>query len=283
MLKNLSSMNTTFLLQHDAENNKFYGKLDEKIGNETIFSGKYLITDSTQYYFIDKILKNYVNDGGNNYFESFTEEVGTVENISYLYYFIRDSLKTNIKEEDLEADTSQTLINNEMRKVSRVAYRLDNDSYKALLKAVLKDLKNDGRAMQILSLVDPDFKDYKLNEKKKYFSKGESYTTYIYLAQWTYKPLKVEVLHLKGDERKSYSYEGNLYKGLFYYSLNNEAKYSATYKGNSKSMDILVYDFANREVGTIKGQKDKDNLMFTMTLELEKKKYDITYSAKKEP
>ena len=51
-------------------------------------------------------------------------------------------------------------------------------------------------------------------------------------------------------------------------------------ESTSKKLDILVYDRFNKEVGTIKGEKDKNNLLFTMTLDTEHHRYDVQYSAK---
>lgn len=280
MLKNLSSMNTVYKFQHDAKDKKAYFETTEKIGEEEIFSGKYLITNSTDYYFVNKILKNYVNGGGNTYFESFTEETTSLDNLSYLYRFLADSIKNHITEEDLDGDDTETLIGEDTVKVGRISYRIDDKTYKNLLKGILKDLKNDARASQIISLVAPDFQDWKVNEKKTYIKKNESYTVYIYVSKWLFTPLKVEVMHIEGDNKESYSFEGDKSKGTFYYSVNNEMKYSASYESTSKKLDITVFDRFYKEIGTIKGEKDKNNLLFTMTLELDGEKYDVNFSSK---
>ena len=67
MLTNLSKMDTTFKIQHDKKHEQVYADLTQKIGTEEIFSGKYYVANSTRYFFVNSILKNYVNDGGNTF------------------------------------------------------------------------------------------------------------------------------------------------------------------------------------------------------------------------
>ena len=144
----------------------------------------------------------------------------------------------------------------------------------------MKDLKNDERANQIISLIYPDINDLKVNEKKKYLKSNESYTINVYVSKPMFKPVKYEVVYLKDDQKEIYTYEGNKNDGIFYYSENNEVKYRANYHSTDKKMDILVYDRSNTEIGTIKGEKDKNNLNLTLTLDFKDKNYDISYSAK---
>lgn len=280
LLKNLSNMDTTFHFQHDRENEKAYLELNEKIGEEEIFAGKYLLDNSTEYYFVNGILQNYVNDGSNNYFESFGEESDTGDNLTYLSQFIRDSIKKNVGEEDLKGYDVETLIGNETQSVGQVSFRITDKRYKALLKSILKDLKSDQRASQILSLAFPNLQELKVDEKKKYLKSNESYTINIYLSKFFFQPLKYEVIYLKDDQKEIYTYEGDFEDGLFYYSVNNELKYRANVQSTQKKMDITVYNQYEKEVGTIKLEKDRDNLMFVMTLELEDTKYDVTYTMK---
>ena len=279
-LINLSKMDVDYSFKHNKDKGLVFYSLDSKIGEEEIFSGKYYIENSTEYFFINNVVKQYVNDGGNNYFESFKKDTTTADNIDYLYYFIRDSLKKNIGKEELNGYDVETFVGDNTIKAGQISYKITNKSYKTLLKGLLKDLKNDKRASQILSLMYPDYEDWKVSEKKKYLKKNESYTISIYVSKPFFKPVKYEVVYLKDDYKKTYSYEGNLSEGLFYYSENNEIEYRAKCSFDNKKINILVYDKFRNEIGSIKVEKDKKNFMFTMTLELENDKYDITYYSK---
>ena len=280
MLENLSLMNTTYQIGQKKDNGRVFASLHETIGEEEIFSGKYYIEDSTRYIFVNGILSNYVNDGAANYFESYQEEATTLDNIDYLYTFIRDSIKNNITEEELNGYDVETLVGEDTIQVGQISYKITDKSYKELLSRVLKDLKKDPRAHQILSVAYPNLDDLKVDEKKKYLKGNESYTISVYVSKPFFHPVKYEVVYLKDDQKEIYTYEGDLKDGTFYYSLNNLTKYRATYHSTSKRMTILVYDQFNNQIGTIKGEKDKNSLMLMMTLDLDKKKYDVTYTMK---
>ncbi len=280
LLQNLNQMDTTYLIQHDRKKNRVYSEIDEKIGEEVIFHGQYYISDSTKYFFIQNVLNNYVNDGGNTYFESYTDDVTTVENIDYLYDFIRDSIKNHLNDDVLTGYDVETLKGNETVKAGQISYKVTDKSYKELLKSVLKDIKKDPRASQVASIFVPNIETLKVNEKKKYLKGNESYTINVYVTKPFFQPFKYEVIYLKDDQKEIYTYEGDMNQGHYYYSLNNVVKYKADYKSTSKNISIIVYDQHDTEIGTIKGDKDSHNLLLTMTLELDGKKYDISYTSK---
>lgn len=279
-LKNLSLMDTKFEISQDRNNGRWYASLDEKIGTNSVFSGKYLINDSTRYFLVNGILKNYVNDGGSTYFESFNDKNSSISNLNYVYYFIRDSLKKHIKEEELEGFDTETNINNESMKVSQISYKITDKTIKNLLSGVLNDLKKDDKCKNIIGGIFSDFSNWKIDKNKKYLNSNESYILNIYTKKLINTPLKYEIVYMVDDQKEIYSYEGDENNGVFYYSLNNEVKYNAVYKNNNKKVDITVTDRKDNSVGTIKIDKDVNNLIFTLTLDLDKDKYDINYSRK---
>lgn len=279
-LKNLSLMDTKFEISQDKNKGRWYVSLDEKIGTNSVFSGKYLINDSTRYFLVNDILKNYVNDGGSTYFESFNDNNSSISNLNYVYYFIRDSLKKHIKEEDLEGFDTETNINNESMKVSQISYKITDKTIKNLLNGVLNDLKKDDKCKNIIGGIFSDFSNWKIDKNKKYLNSNESYIINIYTKKLINTPLKYEIVYMIDDQKEIYSYEGDENNGVFYYSLNNEVKYNAVYKNNNKKVDIIVTDRKDNSVGSIKIDKDVNNLIFTLTLDLDKDKYDINYSRK---
>ena len=62
----------------------------------------------------------------------------------------------------------ETLIGDETKDVGQISYKINDKSYKELLKNILKDIKKDARAKEIVSLIYPKFEDLKVNEKKHY-------------------------------------------------------------------------------------------------------------------
>ena len=279
-LRNLSLMDTHFLLQHYKSQGVLYTTVSEKIGEEEIFGGKYLISDFTRCYFVNGVLDQYVNFGGNNYFETLNEENTSRDNINYLYHFILDTFKNHIKDEDIQGYDAEINLGEDTRKVGAVSLKVTNQYIRQIFKDVLKDLKKDKKASEILSTIYPDFMNAKLDDGAKYLSKEESYTITIYVSKLLFSPLKYEITHLKENVREVYTYEGDTNSGIYYYSFNNEVRYSAEYDSNSKKGIVNIFDKSLKSIGTISLDKDVNNFMFTLTLDLEKDKYDISYSRK---
>ena len=279
-LKNLSLMDIKYEVKQDKNKGTLYASLDEKIGDRTYLSGKYLINDSTRYFIINGVLKNYVNDGGSSYFESLLGKNTTKDNIDYLYYFIRDSIKNNISESDLKGFDTETNVGNSRYKVSQISLKVTDKTIRGLLDGILKDLKSDDRASKILGGIYKDFSKVKVDSDAKFLNSNESYTINIYTRKLINTPLKYEIVYLKDDQKEVYTYEGDKDSGEFYYTLNNEVRYTATYKSSSKDIDININNRSGNSIGVIKVQKDSNNLMFTLTMDLDKSKYDIIYSKK---
>ena len=92
LVNNLSKMDIIYSFNQSKKDKKQYLTIDEKINNEKVLNYKYLVENSTKYYFVESVINNYINDGNNNYFEIFTEGETTVSNLDYMYEFLKDAL-----------------------------------------------------------------------------------------------------------------------------------------------------------------------------------------------
>ena len=278
ILKNLSAMQINSRIEQSKKDGRFITELNEKIGEEDVFSGKYYIDNYTKYYFVNGVLSSYVNDGNNNYFDLLNEKNCTMDNIDYLYNFIFESLKNNIKEEDLLAYEVEINIGEDKVPVNQVFLKINDKYIKDLLKGMLKDLKKDEKANQIITALYPNFKNVKVNTDKKYLDNKESYTINIYSRKVINKPLKYEIIHLNDDFQESYSFEGTLESGAIYYVKNNEIKYIGKCESTPKKLEVIINDVNGGEAGNIKIEKTTNSLSFNTTLDLETKNYQISYS-----
>ena len=278
LLKNLSAMQIDSRIEQSKKDGRFIAELNEKIGEEEIFSGKYYIDNYTKYYFVNGILNSYVNDGNNNYFDLLNEKNCTMDNIDYLYNFIFESLKNNIKEEDLQSYEVEINLGEDKVNVNQVYLKITDKYIKDLLKNMLKDLKKDEKANQIITALYPNFKKVKVNTDKKYLDNKESYTINIYSRKVINKPVKYEIIHLNDDFQESFSFEGTLESGAIYYVKNNEIKYIGKCESTPKKLEVIINDVNGGEAGNIKIEKTTNSLSFNTTLDLENKNYQISYS-----
>lgn len=279
MINNLSRMDIKYGFIQSKKDNKLLVSLDERINDEIIIDGKYLIDNSTKYYFVNNILKNYVNDGNNTYFELLNNEKTSLDNIDYLYGFIKDSLSKELGER-AKKYVINTNVNNKQEELNEVSIRLTDKEIKSILKDVLKSLKKDKEANKILSSIDNKFSKRKVNEKKEYLKKNESYTINIYSTKLFNKIKKYEIVYMNKDNTKNYSIDVNKNKGVFYYSEDNNLKYKANYIITSKKTNIDIYDNVDKKIGNVVIEKDVNNLLFTLTLKNKDKSYDIIASSK---
>ena len=279
MINNLSRMDIKYGFIQSKKDNKLLVSLDERINDEIIIDGKYLIDNSTKYYFVNNILKNYVNDGNNTYFELLNNEKTSLDNVDYLYGFIKDSLSKELGER-AKKYVINTNVNNKQEELNEVSIRLTDKEIKNILKDILKSLKKDKEANKILSSIDNKFSKRKVNEKKEYLKKNESYTINIYSTKLFNKIKKYEIVYMNKDNTKNYSIDVNKNKGVFYYSEDNNLKYKASYIINSKKTNIDIYDNVDKKIGNVVIEKDVNNLLFTLTLKNKDKSYDIIASSK---
>ena len=278
-ITNISNLDITYQVKQDRSHKQLFLSYQEKLEDEDILLAKYLVQDSTKYFFVKDVVDHYVNDGTNNYFEMFHDKITTKDNMTYILHSIRDALKNSITEEQLSSYETEINVGNDRVKAEQISYKITDKEIKRLHKAIMKELKNDERSYTILTGIDPDFFKHKIDEDKVFLNSNESYTFHIYRSKVLSKPLKYELVYLKDDHKEIYTYEGSFVNGTFYYSVDDNVKYSAMVRSSDKRVDIIVSDLKD-DVGSIKLEKDRSNLMFTLTLHLEDKKYDVVYSYK---
>ena len=277
VLTNLSNMTIQTNIAQSKEDGQFLASLEEKIGDENIISGKYYIDNYTKYYYVKDILSQYVNSGNNNYFELLNNKNTTQDNIDYIYNKIFNSLKKNIKEEDLNAYDTEINLGDGRKQVGQVSLKITNDYYKKLLKNTLKDIKKDKKASQIIEGLYPKFSEFEFDENKEYLDKNESYTINIYVRKVLFQPLKYEIVHLKDETQEIFTYEGSLESGVLYYSKNNEVKYTGECESTPKKIEIIMHDTTGRDIGIIKLEKTTNSISYNTSLDLENNNYLMSY------
>ena len=278
LIKNLTDMNTNITLIQSKKDSKLLANIHENIGEEGILNGKYYVENATKYYIVNGIFDNYVNGGNSTYFETLTKDQTTKENIDYLYNYFLTSLENSIYEEELNREDAEITINDEKLQVEQISLKITDNYLKEVQKRVLKSLKNDSKAKLLITSFYEDFDKVKVNEENKILNDKESYTLNIYVRKIWYTPIKYELIHLKDDMKEVYTFEGNQNTGLFYYSKNNELKYTANIESSPKLTEVLVYDAKKETKGFIKIEKASSSVAFNMNLQLDPKSYEISYT-----
>ena len=275
IIRNLNELNTNFVWMQDKDKKSLYMALSEKIKEEELLSTKFLIEDSTEYYFVNQILKNYINNGSCNYFESINEENTTKDNIIYLQQFMIESFIKNLKEEDFKTYEVTQMIGNEKKAVHQVSIRFTNTYIHHVLEEVLQDLKKDSRAHEILTNVYRDFDKLSINEEITFMDKKDAYILNIYTTKFLYKPLKYELIHIDNVLKESYVYENK----NFYYIKNDTLMYKMNMIQKKNLVLLEIKDSLENEIGELRLEKEKNNLKIHYSFQNEETHHDFSYSS----
>lgn len=279
-LNNLTNMDIKTVYKQSLKDKKVLASFSSKINEEELLNFKYLVENSTGYYFVDGFLDNYVNNGSCNYFESLDAENSTEENIKYLYEFVIASLKDNLKEDYFKKSVTETNILGEKTETNLVSIRIDDKIYKEILKGVLKDLKSDERANKILTSIDKDFSKAKIRDNTTYIKNNASYTFNIYTSKFFNKFLKIELVHLDGDSRDSITYEGNENDGNIYFSDKEKVNFIIECKFNENKYEFRIKDSVEKEFGSLKLEFDSKSKSINFIFEEDSVKLDLLYVSK---
>ncbi len=270
LIKNLTNMDTKLKIQKNSNKNTGYIELTQKIKDEDVLNAKYYITNSTKYYFVKGIVDTYINDGSCNYFENINSNNTEKDNIDYIYNFIIDSLKNNLKNEYFET--------NEENNNYVVTIKIDNDTINSILNNIQKDLKKDKKARNILDNIDKNILKRKIN--KEYLDKDEYYKISIYTTKILHKPLKYKVQKTTSTNIETYLYEGNENKGVLYYSKDDLLNYKIDIELTKDEIEANIKDSSNKKIGEFKLEKDNYNTTINYVFNDGYKKIDAIYSSK---
>ncbi len=280
LLNNISNLETKVTIKQNAKEKKASFELAGKIQEEKLINMKYLVDNATEYYFVEGFLDSYVNNGSCNYFESFDTNNSTKENIEYLYTFILESVKNNLKDEYFKKSVEKVSSLGRKEEANLVSMSIDDKVYKEILKGVLADLKKDEKANKILTSIDEDFAKTKIKENKTYLKKDENYTINIYTTKLLNKHLKTEIIYTSGTSRQTLSYEGNDTEGNIYFISDGKLIYTVTCKFSDNKYEFKIKDSGDKEYGVLKVEFNSKSKSISFTINGEEMKADLIYVSK---
>ena len=277
-INNISKIETNITVTQDKENEELFYTIESKKNNENYINYRYLIKDSTGYYYNDYVTNKYINVGNNNYFETLKKDSNTIDNIKYLKKCIIESLSNNLSTDYSYKTQEETEYNNTYVKANRLTIELDNKKLNKLYKSVIKDLKNDEKALFLLSNYFEGFED-KTFENKKFLDKKESIMINIYTTGLTNSFIKLEIIKKNNNEEKRINYEKiDDGKKLLYIISKNRVDYRFEINEVKEGQyDISVYNNKGNDIGTIKITKTGKEKIIDVLINTNNKRLDIDY------
>lgn len=277
LINNLNSTTTEFSLIHDSNNKKMFMSLNSHLLEEELVNTKYLIENSTEYYYVNGILPDYINNGNSNYFESLTETTTDKDNLIYLLKYISKNLKKSIKDEYINVSKETVEINNENKSLNKISLELNDKNTKDILNTIIKQFKDDTTSKRIISSYYEGFDKYKINDKTKILKSDEVITINIY-TNIIGKIEKYEIIYKDNKEQREISYliptkEISLIK-------NDEVVYKILTEEDGSKKLFNIYNNTNQEQGKLVIDKTDKRTTISLNLKDKEKTIDLIYDSK---
>ena len=267
LLTNLTNTQNNFQIVHDKDNKRLFVNYDSKLNNQNLFNTKFLVENATAYYYIDGVTSTYINNGNNNYFESLNSTTTTKENLKYLIEKTMEYIGNNIKDDYL------TTTYQDNYKI--ITLTLTEKDSVTLGNAVLKDLKKDDKAHQILLGYDPEFDKVKLTEEDV---KGQgTIKLHIYSNKLT---LKNEKYILEDENNNSITYTDTNNKK----TIEIKSEESTTVLTITTDKDKTVIDITDEEgnnLGNVSISKTSTNYDIVAKIQSDSTTIDFGYNSQK--
>ncbi len=154
-LSGIENINFDYKYIEDKENEKGSLFIDSKINNEDFIYLESLMKDNKVYYKIKDIMDTYYYS--NYEFISMLNDNST-EDMKYVLDIVKNSIIKSIDDKDLEKSDTQIKIDNKDTKVKKVSLKITTDLVKKIINNSIDNIKNDNKAMDILSKVLEKYK-----------------------------------------------------------------------------------------------------------------------------
>ncbi len=270
--KNLNEVKTNIKIVNDIKNKKRFFSLQSKINEENFLTYKKLIENSTDYYYVDGFLNTYINNGNNNYFEAINEKNNSLDNAKYLSEFIIESIFNNIETSTFDKTKETIDILGKTKKYNKLAITIDNEMIEKLKKKIIKDLKNDDKANNIIIATGKDIENIDYN----ILPKNSKIIYNIYTDNYTYKIKKYEIIYIGENKTITLTYECKDNNKGIGTLLIDSTKYTYEYINKERSKEIKIYS-NDKETGRIIIEKTKTGIIFDTNLSVDNKEITVNY------
>ncbi|MBR3049228.1 MAG: hypothetical protein IKG58_01540 [Bacilli bacterium] len=247
LITNYNNTKANINYTSNRKNKELYIDYNSTVNKKDLITGKYLIKDNTEYYYINDITDTYINNGNNTYFETLNSDTKETNNLIYL----KDTFnKYFIKNLDDKYFSKQE--NNNYTKITLV---LDNKRLNETYKDTLDDLKEDKKAKEIIKGFDRDFFKKKVKDIN-FLKKDKKLYITIYTDRFTYSPNKYEIKYNK----YKLIYKDNEFK-LY---RNNNIRFRGDISNKEKRLNINIYNKKDTKIGnfSLSRKKNKKKIVF---------------------
>ena len=266
LLRNLTNTTSTTTMVQDIENSRLFLDYNTTLNEEPLINLKYLVENSTEYYYIDGVSQTYINNGNNNYFESLNSETSINDNTKYLIEKVGESLASHIEDSYLSSSYESDY--------KKITITLTEDDLVTVVNNVLSDLKKDSKASKILSGYNESFNDFEINKDTISGLGTVEFNIYIDKVLGTVKKYDMNL----EESKIELSYDDSTDQKELELIANNESVGKVQFSTNDGNITLNIVDDSNNVVGTISTTKTSTNYDIIMNLTLDTTIIDINYN-----
>ena len=265
LINNLGKTNNEFSFQQNLDSKKMLGGISSKLNNEELINAKLYIEKDRAYYFVKGFLDKYVDGGKTDYLDTIKENQNTYENIDYLYKFIINSLKSNLKDEYFTKTSEKLTINGKTVNTKKITLNLDNKSGNELIDNIINDLKNDKKASKIIKGYDIKLESV---EDGKAFSSDEKMTFSVYANNISYNILKYDISVKDSSNDILVTYLDQETDVVEVYS-DNEKQSTIKITNKNDVYDFDIFDAKDKKIAdfTYTDNKNKKELSYSLSMD----------------
>lgn len=266
LLRNLTNTTSTTTMVQDIENSRLFLDYNTTLNEEPLINLKYLVENSTEYYYIDGVSQTYINNGNNNYFESLNSETSINDNTKYLIEKVGESLASHIEDSYLSSSYESDY--------KKITITLTEDDLVTVVNNVLSDLKKDSKASKILSGYNESFNDFEISKDMISGLGTVEFNIYIDKVLGTVKKYDMNL----EESKIELSYDDSTDQKELELIANNESVGKVQFSTNDGNITLNIVDDSNNIVGTISTTQTSTNYDIIINLTLDTTIIDINYN-----
>ncbi|MBQ6477113.1 MAG: hypothetical protein IJI43_01570 [Bacilli bacterium] len=260
---------TRVILSQNINEKKLLLKVADKPSN---INARYLIENSTGYYYIQGFKNTYINTGTNNYFENITSN-DMLSEYRYLLDKTVESLVKCIDKDKVSQEKAETYIDNDSKKLTKTMYTIDNKESIDLINNLLKELREDEQSKKILLNISKELFEKEVPEETIILDKDDTITYSVY-TDILYNIKKIELV--MGNN--TISYEILKDSDLIRVISNNNSVTKFYITRNSNKYNIVVKDGKDKQLGTMTIENTETKNIISINFSDANQKIDLSFN-----
>ncbi len=262
LIDKLNMIKIDYNYQKDVDNNKILLNLNTYMTEKKLLQLKLFSDNQKQYIFLQDLYDKYIEISMlNNLEDNDVEQM--VEDIMFLFETVGKSIIDNIKDSYITTEKTTIVLNNKDTKVNKSILNLNAANQKEISKAVISDLKNNEKIIEIDKKYNFGIQELTVEEIED--EVYDDFTLTVYYSKLTNNIVKLELISPTDNQSISYTI-GN--ESILESITNGKSDFKLTFKNQDNKFNITL-KIEDVTVASIEGETVNDNYTYKFSLNIE--------------